>query len=83
MYQIVVCPDNGFWDFDQESATCANDDYDMAGSVLHEMTHLYGTDDYAYGPTAAKRLTAAKAAENADTYEMYAGSVRLGGCTTG
>lgn len=80
---IIPCPDNGFWDFPQESATCANDDYDMAGSILHEMTHLYGTEDWAYGPTAAKRLTAAKAAENADTYEMYAGSVRLGGCTTG
>lgn len=55
----------------------------MAGSILHEMTHLYGTDDWAYGATAAKKLTAAKASQNADTYEMYAGSVRLGGCTTG
>lgn len=80
---IVPCENNGFWDFPQESATCANDDYDMAGSILHEMTHLYGTDDWAYGPTAAQKLTAAKASENADTYEMYAGSVRLGGCTTG
>jgi deuterolysin len=44
------------------------------------MTHLYGTGDYAYGPTAAKALSAAKAAANADTFEMYAGSVRLGGC---
>lgn len=80
---IVPCPDNGFWSFSQEESTCANDDYDMAGSILHEATHLYGTDDWAYGPTAAKKLTAAKAAANADTYEMYAGSVRLGGCTTG
>lgn len=80
---IVPCPDNGFWDFPEESPTCANDDYDMAGSILHEMTHLYGTSDWAYGPTAAKKLTAKKAADNADTYEMYAGSVRLGGCTTG
>lgn len=80
---IVPCPDNGFWDFVQESATCANDDYDMAGSILHEMTHLYGTNDWAYGPTAAKKLTAKRAADNADTYEMYAGSVRLGGCKTG
>lgn len=55
----------------------------MAGSILHEMTHLYGTDDWAYGATAAKKLTALKASQNADTYEMYAGSVRLGGCTTG
>ncbi|RAL58381.1 hypothetical protein DID88_006061 [Monilinia fructigena] len=72
---IVPCPDNGYWGFDEYSATCANFDYDRAGSLLHEMTHLYGTEDWAYGPTAAKALTAAKAANNADTYEMYAGSV--------
>jgi deuterolysin len=77
---IVPCPNNGYWDFPEYSATCADDDYDKAGSILHEMTHLYGTDDYAYGPTAAKQLSAAQAAANADTYEMYAGSVRLGGC---
>jgi deuterolysin len=77
---IVPCPSNGFWDFPQESTTCSDDDYDKAGSILHEMTHLYGTEDYAYGPTAAKKLSAAQAAANADTYEMYAGSVRLGGC---
>ncbi|KAB8291639.1 hypothetical protein EYC80_006439 [Monilinia laxa] len=78
---IVPCPNNGYWGFDEYSATCADFDYDRAGSLLHEMTHLYGTEDWAYGPTAAKALTAAKAANNADTYEMYAGSVRLGGCT--
>jgi deuterolysin len=77
---IVPCPNNGYWGFPEYATTCADDDYDRAGSILHEMTHLYGTDDYAYGPTAAKALTAAKAAANADTYEMYAGSVRLGGC---
>ncbi|CZR66498.1 related to metalloproteinase penicillolysin [Phialocephala subalpina] len=77
---IVPCPDNGFWDFPEYATTCADDDYDRAGSILHEMTHLYGTDDYAYGETAAKKLSAAQAAANADTYEMYAGSVRLGGC---
>lgn len=44
------------------------------------MTHLYGTYDYVYGPDAAKQLSAARAAANADTYEMYARSVRLGGC---
>jgi len=77
---IVPCPNNGFWGFPEYASTCADDDYDKAGSILHEMTHLYGTDDYAYGPTAAKQLSAAQAAANADTYEMYAGSVRLGGC---
>lgn len=77
---IVPCPSNGYWGFPEYATTCADDDYDRAGSILHEMTHLYGTDDYAYGPTAAKALSAAQAAANADTYEMYAGSVRLGGC---
>ncbi|KAL0936307.1 deuterolysin metalloprotease [Colletotrichum truncatum] len=80
---IVPCPNNGFWDFPEFAAQCSGDDYDRAGSVLHEMTHLYGTTDWAYGPTAAKALSATKAAANADTYEMYAESVRLGGCTTG
>ncbi|KAJ0115948.1 deuterolysin metalloprotease [Diaporthe amygdali] len=80
---IVPCPSNGFWDFPELASQCSGDDYDKAGSILHEMTHLYGTSDYAYGPTAAKALSATKAAANADTYEMYAESVRLGGCTTG
>lgn len=80
---IVPCPNNGFWDFPELASQCSGDDYDKAGSILHEMTHLYGTDDYAYGPTAAQALSASKAAANADTYEMYAESVRLGGCTTG
>ncbi|KAF7897793.1 uncharacterized protein EAF01_008759 [Botrytis porri] len=78
---IVPCPNNGYWGFPEYSPTCSNFDYDRAGSLLHEMTHLYGTQDYAYGPAAAKALSAAHAANNADTYEMYAGSVRLGGCT--
>ncbi|GJC81505.1 neutral protease 2 SNOG_10522 [Colletotrichum liriopes] len=80
---IVPCPNNGFWDFPELAPKCAGDDYDKAGSMLHEMTHLYGTTDWAYGPTAAQALSATKAAANADTYEMYAESVRLGGCTTG
>lgn len=79
---IVPCPNNGFWGFPEYATTCANDDYDRAGSILHEATHLYGTNDYAYGSAAARKLTAAQAAANADTYEMYAGSVRLGGCSS-
>jgi len=78
---IVPCPNNGFWGFPELASTCTDFDYDMGGSILHEMTHLYGTDDYGYGPDAAKALSATKAAANADSYEMYAGSVRLGGCT--
>ena len=77
---VVPCPNNGFWGFPEFASTCADDDYDRAGSILHEFTHLYGTGDSAYGPQAALALTAAKAAQNADTYEMYAGSVRLKGC---
>jgi deuterolysin len=79
---IVPCPNNGFWGFPEYATTCADDDYDRAGSILHEVTHLYGTDDYAYGSAAARKLSAAQAAANADTYEMYAGSVRLGGCSS-
>ncbi|KAJ4345336.1 uncharacterized protein N0V89_011466 [Didymosphaeria variabile] len=80
---IVPCPNNGFWDFPELASACSGDDYDKAGSILHEMTHLYGTDDYAYGYVAAQKLSATQAAANADTYEMYAESVRLGGCTVG
>ncbi|CAN9242047.1 unnamed protein product [Alternaria alternata] len=80
---IVPCPNNGFWDFPELAAQCSNDDYDKAGSILHEMTHLYGTNDYGYGYIAAQKLSATQAAANADTYEMFAESVRLGGCTVG
>ncbi|KAL5444663.1 hypothetical protein PMIN06_008335 [Paraphaeosphaeria minitans] len=80
---IVPCLNNGFWDFPEYAPQCSGDDYDKAGSILHEMTHLYGTTDYAYGYAAAQKLSATQAAANADTYEMYAESVRLGGCTVG
>ncbi|KAI0871461.1 Metalloprotease [Hypoxylon argillaceum] len=79
---VVPCPSNGVYEFPELASTCADDDYDKGGSILHEFTHLYGTDDYAYGQTAAKKLSAAQAAANADTYEIYAGSVRLGGCSS-
>ncbi|KAI0402714.1 Deuterolysin metalloprotease family-domain-containing protein [Xylaria palmicola] len=79
---VVPCPNNGYWEFPELADNCADDDYDKGGSILHEFSHLYGTDDYAYGQAAAKRLTAAQAAANADTYEIYAGSVRLGGCSS-
>ncbi|KAJ8119316.1 hypothetical protein ONZ43_g3709 [Nemania bipapillata] len=78
----LLYPSNGFYGFPELATTCADDDYDKGGSILHEFTHLYGTDDYAYGQTAAKKLSAAQAAANADTYEIYAGSVRLGGCSS-
>ncbi|KAI0390164.1 Metalloprotease [Xylariaceae sp. FL0594] len=37
---IVPCPNNGYWDFPELASTCTDDDYDKAGSILHEMTHL-------------------------------------------
>ena len=99
---MVICPNGGFWGFPMEASTCADSDYDQAGTFLHEsskyyedksqekkkimeltyhaIAHLYGTDDYAYGEADSVRLTAAQASENADTYELYAASVRLGGC---
>ncbi|KAL5312964.1 hypothetical protein ACEPPN_019390 [Leptodophora sp. 'Broadleaf-Isolate-01'] len=77
---IVPCPNNGFWSWDELSPSCVDFDFDRAGAVLHEMTHLFGTGDYGYGPVAAKALSATQASANADSYEMYAGSVRLGGC---
>ncbi|KAI0526392.1 Deuterolysin metalloprotease family-domain-containing protein [Xylaria bambusicola] len=79
---VVPCPNNGYWDFPELASNCADDDYDKGGSILHEFSHLYGTDDYAYGQAAAKQLSASQAAANADTYEIYAGSVRLGGCSS-
>ncbi|GAP87715.1 putative deuterolysin metalloprotease [Rosellinia necatrix] len=79
---VVPCPNNGYWGFPELASNCADDDYDKGGSILHEFTHLYGTDDYAYGQAAALKLSAAQAAANADTYEIYAGSVRLGGCSS-
>ncbi|KAI1354608.1 Deuterolysin metalloprotease family-domain-containing protein [Xylaria sp. FL0043] len=79
---VVPCPNNGFYSFPELADNCQDDDYDKGGSILHEFTHLYGTDDYAYGQSAALQLSAAQAAANADTYEIYAGSVRLGGCSS-
>ncbi|KAI2642745.1 Deuterolysin metalloprotease family-domain-containing protein [Xylaria nigripes] len=79
---IVPCPNNGFWGFPELASNCAGDDLDRAGSILHECTHLFGTHDHAYGQRAALQLTADQAADNADTYEIYAGSVRLGGCSS-
>lgn len=34
------CPNNGYWDFPELASTCADDDYDKGGSILHEFTHL-------------------------------------------
>ena len=49
-----------------------------AGTLIHEMSHftvVAGTDDWAYGQTAAKSLAfsdPAKALDNADSHEYFA-----------
>ena len=50
---------------------------DQANQALGYMVRAMGS----LGPNASKE-DYAKAAQNADTYEMYAGSVRLGGCSS-
>ncbi|CRG87856.1 putative neutral protease 2 homolog B [Talaromyces islandicus] len=77
---IIPCPNGGYWDLDEYAGDCDSSDYDKAGAILHEMTHLFGTSDYAYGHDDCEALAADQAAMNADTYELYAESVRLGGC---
>jgi deuterolysin len=56
-------------------------DYDKAGRLLHELTHLYGTVDYLYEPDTTKALSSIQAASNTDTYKIHTESVRLGECT--
>ncbi|KAI9729296.1 MAG: hypothetical protein M1834_006967 [Cirrosporium novae-zelandiae] len=77
---ICVCSGHGYWDLDEYAADCDSSDYDRVGSVLHEMTHLFGTSDHAYGRDDCLDLSATEAADNADTYELYMESNRLGGC---
>ncbi|WP_231511159.1 M35 family metallo-endopeptidase [Chondromyces apiculatus] len=69
-YKIYVC--NAFW-----SAPLTGTD-SKAGTLVHEMSHfnaVAGTDDHAYGHTAAKKLatnTPTKALDNADNHEYFA-----------
>ncbi|HQV26789.1 MAG TPA: M35 family metallo-endopeptidase [Thermoflexales bacterium] len=69
-YKIYVC--NAFW-----SAPMTGTD-SKAGTLIHEMSHftvVAGTDDWAYGQTAAKSLASsdpAKALDNADSHEYFA-----------
>ena len=48
------------------------------GTIIHELSHfnvVAGTDDHAYGQTAAKRLakrSPKKALDNADNHEYFA-----------
>lgn len=69
-YTIYVC--KAFW-----TAPATGTD-SKAGTLVHEMSHFNataGTDDWAYGQTAAKSLAISdpvKATDNADSHEYFA-----------
>lgn len=69
-YRIHLC--NAFW-----SAPNTGTD-SRAGTIVHEQSHFTangGTDDHAYGQTAAKNLARtnpARATDNADNHEYFA-----------
>lgn len=69
-YKIYVC--GAFW-----AAPLTGTD-SKAGTLVHEMSHfnvVAGTDDWAYGQTAAKALAISdptKALNNADSHEYFA-----------
>ncbi len=69
-YTIYLC--NAFW-----SAPSTGTD-SKAGTLVHEMSHfnvVAGTDDWAYGQTAAKNLARSnpsRAIDNADSHEYFA-----------
>jgi peptidyl-Lys metalloendopeptidase len=69
-YEIFVC--NAFW-----SAPNTGTD-SKAGTLIHEMSHfnvVAGTDDWAYGQTAARNLSSSnptRALDNADNHEYFA-----------
>jgi peptidyl-Lys metalloendopeptidase len=69
-YTIYLC--NAFW-----SAPATGTD-SKAGTLVHEMSHfnvVAGTNDYAYGQTAAKNLARTnpkRAIANADSHEYFA-----------
>ncbi|QRK06320.1 peptidase M35 [Archangium violaceum] len=69
-YKIYVC--NAFW----SAPTTGTDS--KAGTLVHEMSHfnvVAGTDDHAYGQTAAKSLATSsptRALDNADNHEYFA-----------
>ncbi|MBZ4334263.1 M35 family metallo-endopeptidase [Corallococcus interemptor] len=69
-YKIYVC--GAFW----SAPTTGTDS--KAGTLVHEMSHftvVAGTDDWAYGQTAAKNLAKSnptRARDNADSHEYFA-----------
>jgi peptidyl-Lys metalloendopeptidase len=67
-YKIYVC--NYFWSAPQNGAADS-----QAGTFIHELSHFYGTGDYAYGQGACQTLAASDpitARANADNYEYFA-----------
>jgi peptidyl-Lys metalloendopeptidase len=69
-YNIYLC--NAFWNAPAQGTDS------KAGTLVHEMSHfnvVAGTNDYAYGQTAAKNLAIRqpkKAVDNADSHEYFA-----------
>lgn len=69
-YEIFVC--RAFWNAKNTGTDS------RAGTLIHEMSHfnvVAGTDDHAYGQTAAKNLALtdpARALDNADNHEYFA-----------
>jgi len=69
-YRIYLC--NAFW-----AAPNTGTD-SRAGTIIHEVSHftvVAGTNDYAYGQTAARSLASsnpARAVRNADSHEYFA-----------
>ncbi|KAI1850876.1 hypothetical protein JX265_004930 [Neoarthrinium moseri] len=54
---------------------------DQATTTLHEVTHLSqikGTQDLGYGYSAATRLSASQALNNADSYALFANAIYAG-----
>ncbi|MBB3643875.1 hypothetical protein FHX14_000034 [Rhizobium sp. BK619] len=53
----------------------------QSGAVIHEMTHVNGTDDLAYGPADVETLAKndpAKARRNADSYRLFVEDLQSG-----
>ena len=69
-YTIYLC--NAFW-----NAPSTGTD-SKAGTLIHEMSHfsvVAGTDDWAYGQSAARNLairSPKRAVDNADSHEYFA-----------
>ncbi|KAF9462035.1 Deuterolysin metalloprotease family-domain-containing protein [Collybia nuda] len=64
---VYACPP--FWSLPREAPSCSG--YGQADVLVHELSHLYGTEDVAYGYGASQQLSTADAVRNADTYMFY------------